>query len=91
MDFSDKQSRKDALKALIVLPALAGAMALGTSVAAEADQKGTNQAQFKYQDKPGKNGEKCSQCRFFKPPNGCQIVTGKISRDGWCISWAKKS
>lgn len=86
MDLSNKQTRKDALKALIVLPALAGAMAMGgTAIAQAAD----NKAQFKYQDKP-KDGHKCSQCRFFKPPHGCQIVTGTISPNGWCVSWVKK-
>ena len=26
----------------------------------------------------------------FRPPAGCQVVTGKISPNGWCIAWAKK-
>lgn len=86
MQSSDKTTRKEALRSLIVLPALAGALAMGTSVAQAAD----NKAQFKYQDKPGKNGEKCSGCRFFKAPHSCSIVTGTISPTGWCIAWAKK-
>jgi hypothetical protein len=86
MDLSSKQTRKDALKALIVLPALAGAMALGTSVAQAAD----NKKQFKYQDKPGPGGKKCGECRFFKAPSGCTIVNGTISPNGWCIAWAKR-
>ncbi len=86
MDSSKNQSRKEALRALIVLPALAGALAMGTTVAEAAD----NKKQFKYQDKPGPGGKKCSQCRFFKPPHGCSIVTGTISPNGWCIAWAKK-
>ena len=86
MQSSDKQTRKEALRSLIVLPALAGALAMGTSVAEAAD----NKAQFKYQDKPGKGGEQCSGCRFFKAPHSCSIVTGTISPSGWCIAWAKK-
>ena len=83
MDTNDKLTRGGALKALIVLPALAGIM---TSVASAAD----NKKQFKYQDKPGKNGQKCSGCSLFKPPHGCSVVTGTISPNGWCIAWAKK-
>lgn len=86
MDSSKNQTRKEALRSLIVLPALAGALALGTGIADAAD----NKKQFKYQDKPGPSGKKCSQCRFFKAPHGCSIVTGTISPSGWCIAWAKK-
>jgi hypothetical protein len=79
-------TRKEALRSLIVLPALAGAIGLATPAAQAAD----NKKQFKYQDKPGKNGEKCSECKFFKAPHACSIVTGTISPNGWCIAWAKK-
>ena len=88
----DKISRADALKGLIVLPALAAAMAGTVSSADAAGSK----AQFKYQDKP-KGSQKCSGCRFFKNgpkgPKGngtCSIVSGAISPNGWCIAWAKK-
>jgi hypothetical protein len=86
MDSSKSQTRKEALRALIVLPALAGAIALGSGTADAAD----NKAQFKYQDKPGPGGKKCEGCRFFKAPHGCSIVTGTISPNGWCIAWAKR-
>jgi hypothetical protein len=86
MDHSSNPTRKEALRNLIVLPALAGALSLGTAVAEAAD----NKAQYKYQTTPGKNGEKCSQCHFFKAPSSCQIVTGTISPNGWCIAWSKK-
>jgi hypothetical protein len=86
MDSSHKQTRKEALRSLIVLPALAGALAMGTSVADAAD----NKKQFHYQDKPGPGGKKCGGCRFFKAPNACSIVQGTISPNGWCIAWAKK-
>jgi hypothetical protein len=83
---SDKQTRKEALRSLIVLPALAGALAMGMAPADAAD----NKKQFHYQDKPGPGGKKCGGCRFFKAPNGCSIVTGTISPNGWCIAWAKR-
>ncbi len=88
MDHSAKNvTRGDALKQLIVLPALAGMLAAGALSTAEAAD---NKKQFKYQDKPGPHGQKCSGCRFFKKPNACTIVHGKISPNGWCIAWAKR-
>jgi hypothetical protein len=80
-------TRGRALKTLIVLPALAALAGVATTTADAAD----NKAQFKYQDKPGKGGAKCSSCRFFKAPSSCSIVTGKISPNGWCIAYAKKT
>ncbi len=88
MDHASKNvSRGEALKALVVLPALAGLLAAGSFSTAEA---AGNKKQFKYQDKPGPHGQKCSGCRFFKRPSSCSIVQGKISPNGWCIAWAKK-
>ncbi len=82
---SDSVTRRGALKQ-IVLPALAAAFA-ATALPAQASD---NKKQFHYQDKPGPAGKKCSNCRFFRAPSGCSIVTGKISPDGWCIAWAKR-
>lgn len=83
---SQDRTRADALKQIVMLPALAAVLASGVAPALAAD----NKKQFKYQDKPGTNGQKCSQCRFFKAPSSCTIVTGKISPNGWCTAWAKK-
>ncbi|MGP6157540.1 MAG: high-potential iron-sulfur protein [Vulcanimicrobiaceae bacterium] len=85
-DSSKDLTRGGALKQLIVLPALAGLLAAGAATAEAAD----NKKQFKYQDKPGKNGQKCSGCSLFKPPHGCQVVTGTISPSGWCTAWNAK-
>ena len=79
-------TRKEALRTLIVLPALAGALALGATPADAAD----NKKQFHYQDKPGPGGKKCAGCRFFRAPAGCSIVTGTIGPNAWCIAWAKR-
>lgn len=83
---SQDRTRADALKQIVMLPALAAVLASGVAPALAAD----NKKQFKYQDKPGTSGQKCSQCRFFKAPSSCTIVTGKISPNGWCTAWAKK-
>lgn len=42
-----------------------------------------------YQDTP-KNGQKCSDCHFFIEPDGCQVVEGKISPEGWCSLFVVK-
>lgn len=87
MDHSQKNlTRSDALKHLIVLPALAGLVAAGTAAADAA----SNKKQFHYQDHPGPHDRKCSGCRFFRKPHSCTVVNGTISPDGWCIAWVKR-
>ena len=81
----DKVRRPEFLRTLAGAPlVVAGVL---TATAAEAAD---NKKQFKYQDKPGPGGNKCSGCRFFKKPSSCSIVTGKISPNGYCIAYAKK-
>lgn len=36
-----------------------------------------------YQDTP-KNGQSCGLCTLFRPPDGCQVIEGPVSRTGWC-------
>jgi hypothetical protein len=79
-------SRGLALKRLAALPFAALAVGATLSAAQAAD----NKKQFKYQDKPGKNGQTCAGCSLFIKPDKCKIVTGKISPKGWCIAWAPK-
>ena len=80
----DSLSRRHVLRRLASVPMAVLAVGATLSAAQAAD----NKKQFKYQDKPGPKGAKCSGCRFFKKPNGCTIVTGKISPNGWCIAYA---
>ncbi len=69
--------------------------ALMSVLTARAQGKATKAA-MQYQDKP-KDGQKCSDCRFFIPgtsstANGsCQVVEGSISPQGWCTAYSKKS
>ena len=79
-------SRGRALKSIATLPLAAFAVGATLSAAQAAD----NKKQYKYQDKPGPKGAKCSACRFFKKPHGCTIVTGTISPNGWCIAFSPK-
>jgi hypothetical protein len=86
MDMKSSVSRGLVLKRLAAIPFVA----LGVGATLSPAQAATdNKKQFKYQDKPGPKGAKCSGCRFFRKPNGCTIVHGKISPNGWCIAWAK--
>ena len=80
-------SRGRALKSIATLPF--AALAVGATLSA-AQAVPDNKKQFKYQDKPGPKGAKCSGCRFFKAPHGCTIVHGTISPTGWCIAFAPK-
>jgi High potential iron-sulfur protein len=70
-----------------------GAMAGGLSStllllakAAEAADKMTK-ARAQYQDRP--NGiYSCATCTLFEKPNGCKVVEGEVSPDGWCTAFA---
>jgi len=87
----EKMSRGEALKGIIILPALAATIALPL----QADAAKQCKPAMKYQNKP-KGSQKCAGCRFFirgKTANAngaCQIVSGSISPNGWCVAWAKK-
>ena len=40
-----------------------------------------------YQETP--NGiYSCGLCTLFVAPNGCKVVEGEISKDGWCKAFA---
>ena len=80
-------TRGRALREIAGLPL--AVLAVGATLSA-AQAATDNKKQFKYQSTPGKGGQKCSQCRFFKAPHGCSVVTGTISPNGLCIAWAKK-
>ena len=79
-------TRRTLLRAATVV---AGAAAIVASATAPAEAK-MSQAAASYQDKP-KNGQSCSSCSLFKPPNSCTLVDGTISPDGWCRFYSKKS
>jgi hypothetical protein len=65
------------------------ATAIGETRTAEAQAKMTQQV-VAYQPSP-KNGEACSTCTQFEPPNACKIVEGVISPAGWCKLYVKKT
>lgn len=76
-------------RALLGGAALAAGAAALMPLRAHAQQK-VAQSAAQYQDSP-KNGQQCSTCAHFQPPNSCQLVEGKISPNGWCALYMKKS
>ncbi len=72
------------------IPIAAGvAVLFGRMRAALAQSKMTH-AQALYQDTP-KNGQECSTCLQFQPPNACAIVESPISPKGWCQFYGPKT
>jgi len=55
-------------------------------IAGRASDKMTRK-QAEYQDTP--NGiYSCGLCSLFEAPNGCKVVEGEVSKDGWCKAFA---
>jgi len=85
-------TRKTFLGSAIILPALAGLIAV---MPASADTAKSSQASMRYQTTPN-DGKQCSGCNFFIPgsnatANGaCKIVDGSISPTGYCIAYNAK-
>ena len=66
------------------------ALAVGTCRAASADEpQKVAKDIVGYQDHPS-NGQQCSGCVHFRPPNACELVEGNISPNGWCGVFAAK-
>jgi hypothetical protein len=56
------------------------------TIAARASDKMTR-TQAEYRDTP--NGiYSCGLCSLFEAPNGCKVVEGEVSKDGWCKAFA---
>jgi hypothetical protein len=75
------QSRRVAIRGM-----LRGALLLLGIAPADAADKMTRK-QAEYQDTP--NGiYSCGLCSLFEAPNGCKVVEGEVSKDGWCRAFA---
>jgi hypothetical protein len=81
MDYQGRRSRRAFIGA-----AVAGIPAALLLRAASASDKMTK-PQAAYQDTP--NGiYSCGLCTLFVAPDGCKVVEGEISKDGWCKAFA---
>jgi hypothetical protein len=88
MDEKAKLSRRSILRGALLLAS--GTLAVGViQVKPAYAQKATKEA-TKYQDSP-KDGQKCADCVYFQAPSACGVVDGKISPNGWCNLYNKKS
>ncbi|HYZ33216.1 MAG TPA: high-potential iron-sulfur protein [Crenalkalicoccus sp.] len=76
------QSRRTLLQAGLTVAAG------GAAARATAQQKLAKEL-IMYQDQP-KDGQQCSNCQHWQPPNACAIVAGEISPNGWCGAFAPK-
>lgn len=56
---------------------------------AQAPQK-LAQKVVQYQTTP-KNGQQCSICVNYLPPDQCKLVEGPVVPTGWCIAFGPKS
>jgi hypothetical protein len=79
----DRSSRR------VVLQVGLAAFAAGLSARALAQEK-LAQKTVQYQLQP-KNGQMCSNCVNWQPPNACKLVDGTIVPNGWCVAFAPKS
>ena len=89
MNDDTELSRRRLLKRAVVLAgaSLTASVVPGKDALAQAK---VSKETSKYQDKP--SGDKqCSNCAQFVPNNGCKIVEGTISPQGYCMLWVKKS
>ena len=85
-----KPSRRAALKAGLAVTGIAAFTAATTRRAvAQDDSNKVAKEAVQYQDQP-KDGQKCSMCVNWQPPNACVIVAGNISPEGYCLSYAPK-
>jgi hypothetical protein len=77
------RSRRELIGAVVT--GVSAGLLLRTSQAAAQEKMTPQQAQ--YQGTP--NGiYSCGMCTLFEPPNGCKVVSGEISKDGWCKAFA---
>ena len=76
------------LRRAILQGALAAALVMRTSIAAEAQQKAAKKM-VQYQEKP-KGNQECDKCLHFVAPDSCKVVEGKINPKGWCVLFAPK-
>jgi hypothetical protein len=76
-----------ALRRKMLLAVVAGgSMMLLFRSRAQGSDKMTK-AQAEYQETP--NGiYSCATCTLFESPDGCKVLEGQVSRDGWCKAFA---
>jgi len=75
---------------------IAGACALGLTLASRKAAAKTSKAAMLYQDQPNE-GKRCADCKFFSAGSGdansgtCALVEGTIDRNGWCMAFSPRN
>jgi hypothetical protein len=87
-EMNKSATRRGALKTGLGLLGVAGAV--GIAAKARAQSAKADPSTVGYQTKPS-NGQQCSGCVQWDPPNACKIVSGTISPSGWCELYSPKS
>ncbi|WP_150117846.1 twin-arginine translocation signal domain-containing protein [Microvirga vignae] len=64
-------------------PQAAAPAPAGPPMVARGLPRNVPKAVARYQDRPNR-GQRCGRCMHFIEPGGCEIVTGRISPQGWC-------
>jgi hypothetical protein len=99
-----KLSRRDSLKALVVLPAAVSAACKSGPAMPDScedtsqlsDPEKTARSALQYVDRSPHPDKKCRGCEHYVPPpmetqcGGCKVVKGPIHPEGYCTSWKKK-
>jgi len=70
--------------------ALAGGLGLAKLLAGRPAEAKIAPNLVAYQDTPS-GDRNCANCVLFEPPDACKSVEGKISPQGWCKLWLKKT
>jgi len=92
----EMQSRRNILLKLVAITSalwlpIAVSTASSAHAAVKTGPKKVTQASVNYQSQP-KAEQKCGKCNnFIAASNSCKLVDGKISAEGWCSLWSKKS
>lgn len=84
-DHSFQTNRRTVLRTGLGM--IAGASAVAAATRQASAQEKLAQELVQYQATP-KDGLICSACVNWVAPNGCTIVTGNISPNGWCVAYA---
>lgn len=86
-------SRRETLRWIAGVPAIAAGLAASLAAAAEAK---VSQKAAEYQNSP-KGNQQCSGCQNYianaqdpKENGSCQVVEGSISPNDWCTLYAAK-
>jgi hypothetical protein len=87
LEDNPKLSRRSILKGAALLAG--GTLIAGVMASKEALAQKAAKGSMQYRDRPNED-KQCSNCAQFIPNNGCQIVEGTVSPQGYCIAWQKK-